>query len=314
MKRILFCNIAYMKHYDHYLEPNDIPMNGGSYVTINNDAGEKYNFHLYDDGYYKGFVETKYVGGYGSSVYLGNNYKKIHIENIDKNYKKCDEIDDVLVVFCAKKEPRKSVIVGWYEHATVLRGRKYISNNAYNIYTKEGNAYLIPEEERNFIVPRAKFDPYRIGFGMSNLWYCNKENAKDFKEKVINYIENFNNKFGEELEDIENLRTYKEGSKNIIISKVQRKRNIQARLECLKIHGYKCAICGFESEKVYGPEFKNKIEVHHINPIHSKEVEYYIDPKTELIPVCPNCHTILHSKKSDGAYPTFEEIKEKLNK
>ena len=51
--------------------------------------------------------------------------------------------------------------------------------------------------------------------------------------------------------DIENLRTYKEGSKNIIISKVQRKRNIQARLECLKIHGYKCAICGFESEKVY---------------------------------------------------------------
>ena len=72
-----------------------------------------------------------------------------------------------------KKELGKSVIVGWYEHATVLRGRKYISDNAYNIYTKVGNACLLPEEERNFIVPRAKFSSDRIGFGMSNLWYCN---------------------------------------------------------------------------------------------------------------------------------------------
>ena len=37
-----------------------------------------------------------------------------------------------------------------------------------------------------------------------------------------------------------------------------------------------------------------------------------VNPKTDLIPVCPNCHMILHSK-NDGVYSP-EEVKNMLNK
>ena len=60
--RILFCNIAYMLHYDSIFYQNDIPKNGGRYVTENADAFEKNNFHVSDDSNVYGFVETKYTG------------------------------------------------------------------------------------------------------------------------------------------------------------------------------------------------------------------------------------------------------------
>ena len=60
---ILFCNIAYMKYYDGIIA-EDIPQNGGRYVTETNDALEKDNFHVCEDGYCRGFVETKYKKGY----------------------------------------------------------------------------------------------------------------------------------------------------------------------------------------------------------------------------------------------------------
>lgn len=46
-----------MKYYNGTID-GDIPVNGGEYVKINNDAGEKYNFYEEEDGYIYGFVET----------------------------------------------------------------------------------------------------------------------------------------------------------------------------------------------------------------------------------------------------------------
>jgi len=39
------------------------------------------------------------------------------------------------------------------------------------------------------------------------------------------------------------------------------------------------------------------IEVHHINKISEENNGHKIDPIKELLPVCPNCHTVIHSKK-----------------
>lgn len=84
-------------------------------------------------------------------------------------------------------------------------------------------------------------------------------------------------------------------------------RNQKARAACLAYHGTACVICGIDFEKVYGPEFAGKIEVHHILPLSQIGKEYVVDPIHDLVPVCPNCHTAIHSKK-DGVY-TIEEIK-----
>ena len=89
-------------------------------------------------------------------------------------------------------------------------------------------------------------------------------------------------------------------------------RNQEARLKCIEHYGAKCQICGFDFEEKYGKDFKGKIEVHHKVPLSEIRNEYIVNPIKDLIPVCPNCHMILHSKK-DGTY-TVDEVKEIIKK
>ncbi|MDD2368307.1 MAG: HNH endonuclease [Sulfuricurvum sp.] len=88
-------------------------------------------------------------------------------------------------------------------------------------------------------------------------------------------------------------------------------RNPKARQECVKKHGYICAICKFDFEKSYGEIGKNFIHVHHLREISSIAENYEVDPEKDLIPVCPNCHAMLHKQKP--AY-TINEMKKMLNK
>ena len=89
-------------------------------------------------------------------------------------------------------------------------------------------------------------------------------------------------------------------------------RNREAREACIAHYGAKCAICGFDFKETYGNDFEGIIQVHHIVPISEIGAEYVIDPIKDLIPVCPNCHAALHSKK-DGTYLP-DELKEKLKR
>lgn len=89
-------------------------------------------------------------------------------------------------------------------------------------------------------------------------------------------------------------------------------RNSKAREECLKGKGYKCSICGFDFEKVYGEIGKGFVEVHHTSFISSFEgKERLTDIEYDLIPVCSNCHFMLH-RRLDGKYLTPNELKQPL--
>ena len=89
-----------------------------------------------------------------------------------------------------------------------------------------------------------------------------------------------------------------EGEQEVIFA-TKYERNPQARAACLAYHGYTCKICGMSFEKIYGPEFKDIIEVHHIVPLHQIGESYVVDPIRDLIPVCPNCHAAIHSKSGN---------------
>ena len=104
---------------------------------------------------------------------------------------------------------------------------------------------------------------------------------------------------------------YPEGSKKQITVNAY-ERNPKARQECIRIHGSSCMICDFDFGEIYGEEFMGKIHVHHIKPLHEIDDEYEVDPEEDMVPVCPNCHMILHSK-SGGTY-TVEEVREFLDK
>ena len=85
-------------------------------------------------------------------------------------------------------------------------------------------------------------------------------------------------------------------------------RDHKARLQCIKIHGTACAVCGIDFEKMYGELGKGFIHVHHIVPIHTIGQGYKVNPATDLVPVCPNCHAMLHRGLNADAR-SIEELK-----
>ena len=103
------------------------------------------------------------------------------------------------------------------------------------------------------------------------------------------------------------VANYTEGTKYQITVNAY-ERNGKARRECINYHGAVCVICNFNFEKVYGEVAKGFIHVHHVVPLHTIGENYVINCKKDLIPVCPNCHAMLH-KKVDGSYITIEELK-----
>lgn len=76
---------------------------------------------------------------------------------------------------------------------------------------------------------------------------------------------------------------------------------------CLAHKGYSCYVCGFNFLKKYGQLGKDYIEVHHTTPVSEMGDDYKIDIDRDLVPVCSNCHSMLHKKKPPF---TIEELKE----
>ena len=85
-------------------------------------------------------------------------------------------------------------------------------------------------------------------------------------------------------------------------------RNPLNRQLCLAIHGYACKICGMDFEKVYGEIGHRFIHVHHIVPVSQLGAGYVIDPMNDLIPVCPNCHAMLHRKNPPYSPDEIREV------
>lgn len=71
-------------------------------------------------------------------------------------------------------------------------------------------------------------------------------------------------------------------------------RKIENRLICLNTKGFNCYVCGFNFEKKYGEIGKEFIHVHHVLPASKITTEF--NPIEDLIPVCPNCHSMLHKE------------------
>ena len=71
-------------------------------------------------------------------------------------------------------------------------------------------------------------------------------------------------------------------------------RSSRARQACLAHHGYCCSVCDVLLEDIYGERGRNFIQVHHKKPLRQLKKRYKVDPIKDLIPVCPNCHAILH--------------------
>lgn len=73
-------------------------------------------------------------------------------------------------------------------------------------------------------------------------------------------------------------------------------RNRLLRSQCLAHYGYRCEGCKLLLTERYGAIADGLIHVHHVEQL-SETGERVIDPVTDLIPLCPNCHAVVHLKK-----------------
>lgn len=80
----------------------------------------------------------------------------------------------------------------------------------------------------------------------------------------------------------------------VMVNRYERDRH--AREAALRYHGYLCMVCALDMSKKYGNIAKGFIHVHHLTPLSAIKEDYHLDPKTDLIPVCPNCHAMLHRR------------------
>lgn len=71
-------------------------------------------------------------------------------------------------------------------------------------------------------------------------------------------------------------------------------RDGKARDACLAHHGRSCKACGFDFGGFYGEHGRGFIHVHHLKPLSEIGEAYEVNPKTDLVPLCPNCHAMIH--------------------
>jgi predicted restriction endonuclease len=138
----------------------------------------------------------------------------------------------------------------------------------------------------------------------------NIPNGIEVKKKAKIIRESLTENWFSNPEEISKSEKYLTEGKSKTISVNIYERNNQARKECIEHFGMNCQVCGFNFKEKFGEIGKNFIHVHHKIEISTIGKEYSVNPITDLIPVCPNCHSMLHKRK-----PAFsiDELKEIMN-
>jgi 5-methylcytosine-specific restriction protein A len=75
-------------------------------------------------------------------------------------------------------------------------------------------------------------------------------------------------------------------------------RDPRLRQAAIAVHGDTCFACGFNFEQFYGPEGAGFIHVHHRKPLAEAAGAASVNPSTDLVPLCANCHCMVHRRRS----------------
>lgn len=102
---------------------------------------------------------------------------------------------------------------------------------------------------------------------------------------------------------------YWEGSAlRVPVTRFERDR--KARRKCLEVQGHHCAVCAMSFGDRYGAEVVGLIHVHHVTLLSQRGGGYSPDPIRDLVPVCPNCHAVIHA--TPGKVRSIKEVREML--
>lgn len=251
------------------------------------------------------------------------------------------EIEDVEVYFNTHLQESEKLLYGFYkseledqfvfESLEELWGKR-LPIIAFLFFIKDDTKYM-PLRPSHF---KERFE--RIGIATDNTLSCSWENYQGFLAIIKEVQERLLEPFDGEVElidahsfvwmmwhindvmpvdDVKELLTEEENESTVMTpdSEGMKKQYYVARYErsaknrklAIKAHGYKCMACGFDFEEKYGELGKEFIEVHHVVPLSTRTEVVDINPETDLICLCANCHRMVHRKKN--YVPNLEELK-----
>ena len=150
---------------------------------------------------------------------------------------------------------------------------------------------VIPISILDLKVPEVPWIPKKRGWIQSS-GYSVPENSQELLRKVWSKHSSLSKS---EYSDDEILEEFYEGeSRQVYINRYER--DPMARKACLNHYGLKCFACEIDLSRVYGKELGARaIHVHHVTPMSIRGGKSYkIDPIKDLIPLCPNCHNVIH--------------------
>lgn len=85
-------------------------------------------------------------------------------------------------------------------------------------------------------------------------------------------------------------------------------RNPANRAAAIAVHGVRCSVCGFDFLSAYGELGRGFIEIHHTVPVSTMGGGYIVDPATEMVPLCANCHRMVHRESPPVAVDIMRAI------
>jgi 5-methylcytosine-specific restriction protein A len=107
------------------------------------------------------------------------------------------------------------------------------------------------------------------------------------------------------IEDVDADVSAYEGEAAEVISRRYERRPVNREI-CLSVRGRRCYCCNMDFGEVYGALADGYIEVHHTTPASKMGPGYKINPVTELVPLCSNCHSVVHLTRPAR---TVDEVK-----
>jgi hypothetical protein len=185
MTLVVFARIGWMKGYRGPRADDQKPIGGGSYNK--NELGhEAFNF-LPLDGAMLGYFQPKLRPEYPSTVAL---------ERIKPGFTGA-ALSRVLTVFVATHPTLGGQrVVGWFRDATVYRNAQLSNAKARNrfsyfIKAREGDAVLVPEPRREFLIPFGKG-----AFGQSNVCYAfdtdgRRKTGAQWVDDALEYVDSY---------------------------------------------------------------------------------------------------------------------------
>jgi len=193
INKVVFFNITWMRDYNGNWQ-TDKPVHGGSWIKDKKWGGEIYNFQPFN-GQMLGYVETGFLSGKQRNINLSNFTLR------PGGIKFKQKIPGVLVVWVATpKDGSEPLVVGWYKNATLYSkaqippkesGRALPEHDhpgEYFVSAAQEDCVLLPPEKRTLGIPgKGK------GMGRSNIWYAQFKEGPATKNKVIQFIQGWEN-------------------------------------------------------------------------------------------------------------------------